>query len=199
MRSATRIVLVFVLSLLASGCAQKLTVALVPDPNGSTGSVSVENSAGTVTIDTAYKTTSVADAKSGPANPELLGKEKLETMFSEALSIQPKQPVHFLLYFSQETQIAPESLKLIPDILTTIKERNSTSISAIGHTDTFGSKDYNLMLSKQRANAVKALLIKQGIDPDTITVTSHGKENPLIATGDNVIEPKNRRVEVVIR
>jgi outer membrane protein OmpA-like peptidoglycan-associated protein len=199
MLSATRIVLVFVLSLLANGCAQKLTVALVPDPNGSTGSVSVENSAGTVTIDTAYKTTSVADAKSGPANPEVLGKEKLETMFSEALSIQPKQPVHFLIYFKEDTQVTHESLNLIPDILATIKDRKSTSISAIGHTDTSGSKDYNLTLSKQRANAVKALLIKQGINPESIAVTSHGKENPLIATGDNVIEPKNRRVEVVIR
>jgi len=199
MLSATRIVLVVALSLLASGCSQKLTVALVPDPNGSTGSVSVENSAGKVSIATAYQTTSVANVKAGPASPEVLGKEKLETMFKEALSIQPKQPVHFLLYFKEDTQVTQDSLNLIPEILATIKERNSSSISAIGHTDTFGSKEYNLTLSKQRANAVKALLIKQGINPDTITVTSHGKENPLIPTGDNVIEPKNRRVEVVIR
>ena len=199
MRIAKRILLVLALSLLASGCSQKLMVALVPDPNGSTGSVSIENNAGKVSIATAYQTTAVADAKSSPANPEALDKDKLEAMFKEALSVQPKQPVHFLLYFKEDTQVAQDSLALIPTILATIKERNSTSIPAIGHTDTSGSKEYNVTLSRQRADAVKMLLIKQGIDANTISVTSHGKENPLIPTKDNVVEPKNRRVEVVIR
>jgi len=35
--------------------------------------------------------------------------------------------------------------------------------------------------------------------PANITVTSHGEGNPLIKTADNVSEPRNRRVEVVIR
>lgn len=199
MVSTMRIIVIFALFLLVSGCAQKLTVALIPDPNGSTGSVSVENNAGKVTIETAYQATTVADVKGQPANPETVDKEKLETMFKEALAIQPQQPVHILLYFKEETQLTPDSLKLFPEILETIKKRSSTSISVVGHTDTFGSKEYNFSLSKHRADAVKSLLVKQGIDPNFVSVTSHGKENPLVPTGDNVIEHRNRRVEVVIR
>lgn len=199
MLSAIRIIVVLALSLLTSGCAQKLTVALIPDPNGSTGSVSVQNNAGKVTIDTAYQATTVADAKNQPASPEAVAKEKLETMFKEALAIQPEQPVHILLYFKEDAQLTPDSLKLIPDVLETIKKRSSTSISVVGHTDTFGSKEYNFTLSKQRADAVKMLLVQQGIDSNFVSVTSHGKENPLVPTGDNVIERRNRRVEVVIR
>lgn len=199
MISSLRIILLLALPFLASGCAQKLTVALIPDPNGTTGSVSVENNLGSVTIDTAYQASTVVDAKAQPARPETVGKEKLETMFREALSIQPTQPVHFLLYFKQDTDLTPDSLKLFPNILATVKERSSTSISVVGHTDTFGSKEYNVALSKQRADAVKKLLVKHGVHPDIIAITSHGKENPLIPTGDNAIEPKNRRVEVVIR
>jgi outer membrane protein OmpA-like peptidoglycan-associated protein len=199
MKSIRQFTILVLLLLLTCGCAKKLTVALVPDPDGTTGSVSVESVAGSVTIDTAYQATTVGDAAARPAAPEPISKEKLETMFKEALSIQPKQPVHILLYFKQDTDLTPASQKLIPDILKTIKDRNSSSLSVIGHTDTFGSKEYNVALSKNRADAVKQLLIKQGVGQNTIKTSSHGKENPLIPTGDNVIEPKNRRVEVVIR
>jgi outer membrane protein OmpA-like peptidoglycan-associated protein len=199
MISFMRIAFLALLLMSTSGCAKKLMVALIPDPNGATGSVSVESSAGSVTIDTAYQATTVGDATARPATPEPVGKEKLETIFKEALSIQPKQPTHFLLYFRQDTDLTPVSQQLLPDIMAMIKERNSTSILVVGHTDTFGSKEYNVSLSRNRADAVKKLLIKQGVDPAAITTTSHGKENPLIPTGDNVIEPKNRRVEVVVR
>ena len=55
------------------------------------------------------------------------------------------------------------------------------------------------MLSSNRAKAVKDLLVKQGAESNDIRTTSHGKENLLIPTGDNVYEPRNRRVEVVVR
>ena len=72
-------------------------------------------------------------------------------------------------------------------------------ISVIGHTDTAGDKEYNFELSKRRAIAVKNLLVKQGVIKNFIKTTSHGEKNPLIKTGDNVIEPRNRRVEVIVR
>ena len=56
-----------------------------------------------------------------------------------------------------------------------------------------------MSLSLSRALAVKEMLVRQGVASNTIQTTSHGKENPLIATADNVFEPRNRRVEVVVR
>ena len=54
----------------------------------------------------------------------------------------------------------------------------------------------NVPISIERANAVRDLLVKEGIDPAIIEVTSHGEENPLIPTADEVAEPRNRRVEI---
>lgn len=199
MNSMVRFALLLLLVALTSGCAPKMLVALVPDPDGKVGSISVDSAAGSVTIDSSYQATTIADAKAPPSAPEDVGKEKLETLFKEALSIQPKQPIHFLLYFSQDATLTPDSTKLLPDIMATIKDRNANDISVIGHTDTLGSKEYNTMLSRERASAVKKLLVKQGVAAAAIRTTSHGKENPLVPTRDNVSEPRNRRVEVVVR
>jgi outer membrane protein OmpA-like peptidoglycan-associated protein len=72
-------------------------------------------------------------------------------------------------------------------------------VGVIGHTDTLGDKLYNLNLSMRRAAAVRDLLVQNGVPAKHMETTSHGEKNLLIKTGDNVGEPKNRRVEVVVR
>jgi outer membrane protein OmpA-like peptidoglycan-associated protein len=199
MGNMIRLILTFVLITLASSCAKGTLVALAPDPDGKIGSISVTNEAGSVDVNTAYQATTISAAKERPATPVAVGKEALDRMFAGALSIEPKSPLHFLLYFDQETTLRSDSLQLLPEIVAAIGQRKSAYISVIGHTDTLGSKDFNMALSNSRALAVKELLVKQGVAADTIRTTSHGKENPLIPTADNVHEPRNRRVEVVVR
>lgn len=194
-----RFSLLVLLIALASGCAKKTMVALAPDPDGKIGRVSVENAAGSVTIESPYQATTVRGAEKQPAAPVHLGKETLEKIFKEALSIQPERPLHYLLYFREETSLTSDSVQLLPDILAAIQDRNSNDISVVGHTDTLGTKEFNTTLSTNRATVVKDLLVKQGVATNAIRTTSHGKENPLIPTGDNVYEPRNRRVEVVVR
>jgi outer membrane protein OmpA-like peptidoglycan-associated protein len=72
-------------------------------------------------------------------------------------------------------------------------------ISVVGHTDTVGDKRYNYQLSLKRAMTVSALLTAKGVAPSIIDTASHGKDNPLVPTGDQVPEPRNRRVEVTVR
>lgn len=199
MSRIARVTLLFFLIALASGCAKKTLVAMAPDPDGKPGIISVETEAGSVTMETPYQATTVGDVKDQPGAPVQLGKEAVEKIFKEALSVQPQRPFHYLLYFKGETTLTSDSAKLLPDIIATIRKRNSIDISVVGHTDTLGSKEFNTALSHDRAKAVKALLVGQGVEGNTIRTTSHGKENPLIPTGDNVYEPKNRRVEVVVR
>ena len=50
-----------------------------------------------------------------------------------------------------------------------------------------------------RAERVRDLLIAEGLDPTLIEVDSHGENNPLIPTADEIAEPRNRRVEVTVR
>jgi len=194
-----RLILLLSFISFGSGCANKTLVALAPDPDGKVGALTVTTDAGSVAIDQAYQATTVHDPKEVPTKPAALEKDAVDRMFAEALSIQPKRPEHFLLYFDKETTLNAASQNLIPAILAGIRERGSEDISVIGHTDTVGSAEYNTELSRRRAAAVKELLVGQGVPPDAVRVTSHGKENPLVPTGDNVYEPRNRRVEVDVR
>lgn len=67
-----------------------------------------------------------------------------------------------------------------------------------GHTDTVGSAAMNLRLSDLRAAAVRAHLIeKYGIAPRRLVAEGFGQSRPLIPTGDNVAEARNRRVQIV--
>jgi len=199
MGSGARLFLLFLLIALTCGCARGTLVALVPDPDGKTGAITVSNDAGSVAVDTPYQATTVADLKEKPGAPEHVGKKKLDKMFADALSIQPERPLHFLLYFKEGTTLDCDSAKRLTDIVAAIRERNSAYVSVIGHADTLGSVEYNRELSRQRAAHVKEQLVKMGVPAGIIETTSHGKENPLIPTADNVYEPKNRRVEVVVR
>ena len=200
MRSKFIIILIVSAILWLSGCAPKNVVVLLPDPDGSVGKITVANRAGSVEIDTPNQATDVRNEQTVPRTPYQIKQEKINAIFAEALAIQPAKPVHFILYFKRNsTALKPESLKILPDIIATIKERNSVNISVVGHTDTAGDKNYNLSLSRRRAASVSSLLVDRGVRREYIYTTSHGEENPLVKTGDNVHEPLNRRVEVVIR
>jgi len=186
--------------LLLSGCAQKTTVVLLPDPNGKVGHVTVSNDAGTMDITREREATTVEGRESLPTSPTILSKQVIDAYFSPVLAALPMQPVHFILYFkSESTELTSESAKTLPEILSCIQSRSSQDISVIGHSDTAGDRQYNLQLSRGRASAVSRILIAKGVDSTSIRSTSHGEMNPLVKTADNTHEPRNRRVEVVVR
>ena len=67
-----------------------------------------------------------------------------------------------------------------------------------GHTDTLGSADRNRALSDQRAKAVVDYLASRfAVDRARLEAVGLGQTQPLVPTGANVSEPRNRRVKVV--
>lgn len=193
-------VFLVVIVLFSSGCAKKTTIILLPDPDGKVGQVTVFNDAGSVDITEAAEATVVGGRTSVPSAPKKMSDDKIATEFSIVLSTLPVQPEHFILYFKrQSTVLTDDARSLFPLILESIENKKSQAVSVVGHTDTAGNPQYNLTLSQKRAAVVSRLLVEQGVNPAYIKSTSHGEENPLIKTADNVNEPKNRRVEVVVR
>jgi outer membrane protein OmpA-like peptidoglycan-associated protein len=181
-------------------CGHKNMVVLVPDPDGSVGQVTVSNAAGSVDMSRANQSTTVRDQKSAPAAPTELNPAQVQDLFEQVLSNVPPPPVHFILYFASDSvQLLPASVQRLPEIVAAIQQRAPTRISVVGHSDTMGDKAYNLDLSRKRAAAVKQQLVERGVDDTFMDVSSHGEENPLVKTADNVANAKNRRVEVVVR
>ena len=63
-----------------------------------------------------------------------------------------------------------------------------------GHTDSKGPETYNQMLSEKRAIAVKAYLVKEGIDSGRIEVKGYGESDPIASNDTEEGRKKNRRV-----
>ena len=130
----------------------------------------------------------------------MISREEVQAIAGPALAALPKPPAKFILYFYHDSiDLTAESQAQLQKVFEAIRVRSPVDISVVGHTDTLGKKEYNYALSLKRAKAVAAILRGNGVDPSLLDITSHGKDNPLVRTGDQVSEPRNRRVEITVR
>ena len=106
-----------------------------------------------------------------------------------------KSVLVFFNYDSHKLSITEKDK--LDNYISTLIKTDSNPIIIYGHTDTKGSKKYNLILSEQRALSVSKYFRKKGIN-NKLIIKSYGEDYPLIITGDNVEEENNRRVEVII-
>ena len=68
-----------------------------------------------------------------------------------------------------------------------------------GHADERGSREYNIGLGEQRAQAVRRVLMLQGAAGDQLATVSYGEERPAALGSDENSYGLNRRVELVYR
>jgi outer membrane protein OmpA-like peptidoglycan-associated protein len=191
-----------VASLVLGGCAarQKTVVVLLPEAGNTSAAVKVTNQRGSQVLSVPYQATEIAGPKKAPGGTVTLDQATVEHLFGEALSAMPSPPVRFDLYFeSDSTDLTPESRALLTEIIAAIEDRRPAAVGVVGHTDTVGPAESNYRLSLQRAEAVAALLASLGVVPGTLDIASHGEADLRIPTGDEVPEPRNRRVEVTVR
>jgi outer membrane protein OmpA-like peptidoglycan-associated protein len=193
----------------AVGCGQKRVapslrpgeaqVVLLPDPGAETvGHATVTNPAGTAELDVARA--SVTASPGQPPAVTILSESDVTRLFGDLLSTLPPPPEQFLLYFRFESdELTAQSRALFPRILEALKKRPFPDLTVVGHTDTTGSAASNIELGLKRADAVRSLLVAAGVSANVIEVTSHGEADLLIKTADEVLEPRNRRVEITIR
>ncbi len=190
---------VFLGLFLVCACGSKTTVILLPQEDGKTGSVIVKNQSFSTTLDQPYTYTKVSDGQSD-LSVKAIDQKTVTEVFQRLLEAEPVRPVSYILYFKHDSTIlTKDSLKLIPKVLQSAKEREPSEITIIGHTDSKGSRGYNIKLSLHRANTVKKMLKEHDANLKKLYVQSYGENDPLIITGDNVSEARNRRVEIMIR
>lgn len=78
------------------------------------------------------------------------------------------------------------------------RQHEEATIAVYGYTDTVGSADANRALSKARAEAVAEALQRYGEDDLRIVTRGYGETRLAVDTPDEIDEPMNRRVEVVL-
>jgi outer membrane protein OmpA-like peptidoglycan-associated protein len=74
-----------------------------------------------------------------------------------------------------------------------------TSVAVGGFTDTTGTPEQNLVVSGKRAKLIADALAHEGVAATRITSQGFGQTRLRVATGDNKKEPRNRRIEIVLR
>jgi outer membrane protein OmpA-like peptidoglycan-associated protein len=192
--------IVFFIVLMITGCIHQTTVVLVPDRDGHVGKAAIQNRGGEQLLSESGKAVVVWNEILSPRPAVAFDEQKINSTFGSALAIEPPAPQKFILYFENDsTEIVEASQTLIPAVIDSIKQRNSFDISVNGHTDSTGTAEYNLDLSLKRALYMRDILVKAGINENYISTTSHGEGNPLIPTKKGVAEPRNRRVEIIVR
>jgi len=108
-------------------------------------------------------------------------------------------PRAFTVFFDfDKSAISEDANRVLVQAAESAKSGVFTRIRATGHTDTMGAPRYNMALSIRRANAVRDVLVREGIPATQIVVIGRGETQLLVPTPDLVNEPRNRRVEIII-
>ncbi|HCY87497.1 MAG TPA: OmpA family protein [Desulfobacteraceae bacterium] len=193
-------VLCLALTLLAScGLKKETTVILLPQDDGKTGSVVVRNQAFATRLDKPYTYTRAASETQGFV-VEKADPRQINTTYARLFAQEPAKPVHFILYFDTDSvRLTPASMDLLPQISQSARDRAPSEISIIGHTDSQGTPEYNMALSLERARAVARILARHDTGLRQIYVQGFGENDLLVPTPDETPEPRNRRVEIMIR
>jgi outer membrane protein OmpA-like peptidoglycan-associated protein len=79
-----------------------------------------------------------------------------------------------------------------------LKEYEKTMIQVGGHTDSTGGDQYNLLLSKQRAQSVSSALMEFGVQPVRIDTVGFGETQPIASNSTDAGRAANRRVELTL-
>lgn len=170
------------------------TEILLLDSN-KTSSIVYKSSAETKILDKPNEYMNLSDFKGDSS--KVLSSSEVNAKFGRLIDAAADSPVSYLLYFLDGDTLTDDSKALIAEIKQTIKNRAPCEVSIIGHTDTTGSQKLNQRVSLKRAEKVAQMFSDDEIS--RLDIYSFGESNLLIKTPDNVVEPRNRRVEIQIR
>lgn len=101
--------------------------------------------------------------------------------------------IHFP-YNSSQIQ-GEGNISTIQAISRYMRSRPKSYVFVEGHCDQRGPQAYNLALGARRSNAVRSLLVQDGVSPDNIFTISYGKERPIALGNDEESWAQNRRAE----
>lgn len=109
-----------------------------------------------------------------------------------------KVQLNVIVYFKYDSfKLTKNELIKLEKVLDAANKFETQPVIITGHTDTKGSEKYNLILSNKRASFIKKYLQSKKII-NTVITKGLGETAPMINTGNNKLEEKNRRAQIII-
>ena len=131
-------------------------------------------------------------------NPELLEGKAIETKYANEITAEVSSKSYSIEFETGSANIRPSSYKLLNEIFESAVVAEGLKLGVYGHTDNAGSDMINMPLSEQRANAVKAYLLKKGLKENRVEAKGFGSSKPVADNSTELGKSKNRRVEIVL-
>jgi len=138
-------------------------------------------------------TTPIRIAVAPPAPPKVDDPPPVKQVQLRDNHIEIGEKIQFAI---AQSEILSASFGLLDEVAKVIQENpHVQKISIEGHASDEGDDQYNLTLSKARAEAVRLYLIKKGVAAERLSSTGFGESKPLVANDTEEHREKNRRVE----
>ena len=101
-----------------------------------------------------------------------------------------------ILFATNRAELMPGAQRTIDQVAAFLNKHPEIRVVAQGYTDNVGGDEYNLALSKARAEAVRSAIVARGIAPQRITAEGRGKLSPVASNENAAGRQQNRRVEL---
>lgn len=124
-----------------------------------------------------------SNLKKGLSSPDIEDKKRQNFVFKP-------------IYFDMDSSIIkPEYHKYLLEMISIVNGHSDLRVQVTGNTDSDGSDEYNLALSKRRSQAIIDFFVKNGISVDRLTVDFKGEKNPIDTNNTPEGKKHNRRVD----
>jgi len=131
------------------------------------------------------------------AMKEIQPPENKDNATTETQTALPLLERKFIIYFKRNSNELPDqSYETLNRIAEFMLNSPTTTIDIKGYTDSTGSDNYNVSVSKFRANTIKIFLVGKGVESANIKAVGLGPANPIDTNETSEGRSRNRRVEL---
>jgi peptidoglycan-associated lipoprotein len=153
----------------------------IADPRSATTQWRAETAPGKVVL-----TVTAEDGRGGTSS---------DSITIEVAALRVLADVQFNL---DSAELRPDALRTLTVALKTLNDSPSISLHIEGYASPEGSPEYNKALGERRARAVRDYLMKRGINPSRLTITSYGEERLKYDSSQEATRALNRRAALII-
>jgi len=124
------------------------------------------------------------------------GTAKGDAVDNYGCTLAAEYKLHGVNFEFDSAKLTADSTASLDDAVQILKRHKDLHVEVAGHTDSVGNDDYNMGLSKRRAQAVADYLIAHGANPANIMVKGYGETDPVASNDTAEGRAANRRVEL---